>query len=61
MTTPSVKELVVEAARALPDDVTFDDVIERLYFLSKVHAGLSQVAAGETIPHEEAVARLLGE
>jgi len=45
------KEKILEAVRQLPDDATFEDAIERLYFLSKIECGLAQADAGETLPH----------
>lgn len=58
MTETSVKEKVLKAVEELPADVTFGDVMERLYFLYKVEEGLRQVEAGEGIPHEEVKKRL---
>jgi len=60
MSAPSAKQRALEAVRALPDDATLEDVMERLYFLAKVERGLEQADAGETIPHEEVKKRLLG-
>ena len=49
---------MVRLIQDLPDDATFEDAIERLYFLAKVERGLQQ-SEGETIPHEEIKARFL--
>jgi predicted transcriptional regulator len=49
---------VLKAIGELPHDATFEDVLERLYFLYKIDKGLQQVAAGETISHEEAMKRI---
>ncbi|MEH2245075.1 hypothetical protein [Nostoc sp.] len=38
----------------MPQNVTFEEVMERLYFLYKVNQGLQQVDAGNIVPHEEA-------
>jgi len=38
----------------MPQDVTFSDVMERLYFLYKIDIGLKQVEAGDTMSHEQA-------
>jgi len=54
------KERVLEAVRDLPEDATFEDVMERLYFLAKVEEGLRQADAGDTVSHEEAKQRILG-
>ena len=50
----SVKSKVLKAVEQLPADVTYEDVMERLYILYKVERGLAQLEAGEGIPHEEA-------
>lgn len=60
MPKSNAKERVLEAVRDLPDDATVEDVIERLYFLTKVDNGLRQAEASETASHEEAQRRLLG-
>jgi predicted transcriptional regulator len=55
----SVKQRVLEAVQALPEDATVEDAIERLYFLAKVERGLADARAGRTIPHEEVRRRFL--
>ena len=50
----SVKSKVLKAVEELPADVTYEDVMERLYILYKVERGLQQIEAGEGIPHEKA-------
>ena len=52
-----VGEFCFRSEAALPDDATFEDAMERLYFLAKVEHGLSQANAGELIPHDEVEAR----
>ena len=42
----------------MPSDATLDDAIERLVFLAKIEAGLSELDAGKGISHEEAKRRL---
>jgi predicted transcriptional regulator len=58
MAETTVKEKVLKAIGELPHDATFEDVMEHLYFLYKIEQGLNQVAAGETISHEEATKRI---
>lgn len=55
----SVKQQVARAVDALPDDVTFEDVIERVVFLRKIEQGLQESRAGLAVPQEtvEAEAR----
>ncbi len=43
----------MEALQDLPTDATFDDAIERLIFLAKIDAGLSELDAGKGVPHNE--------
>ncbi len=59
MAMSAVKQKVLQVVEGLPDSATFEDVIERLCFLVKVEEGLCQSDAGETLPHAEAVRRLL--
>jgi len=58
MAETTVKHKVLKAIEELPHDATFEDVLERLYFLYKIDKGLQQVAAGEIISHEEAMKRI---
>jgi hypothetical protein len=58
MPTPTARERILEALQDLPDDATFDDAIERLVFLAKIDAGLVELDAGKSIPHEEVKRRL---
>ena len=58
MTASTTKEKIIETIRTLPDDATLDDVMEQLYFLSKVERGLLESEAGQVISHEEVKKRL---
>jgi predicted transcriptional regulator len=58
MAETTVKYKVLKASEELPHDATFEDAFERLCFLYKIDKGLQQVAAGETISHEEAMKRI---
>ena len=58
MADATIKHKILKALEELPEDTTFEDVMERLYFLYKIDKGLKQVEAGETIPHEEAIKRI---
>ena len=46
------KEKFLQAVRELPDDASFEDVMERVLFLAKIEKGIVQADAGDTIPHE---------
>jgi len=54
----TLKQKVLNAVGDLPQDVDFEDILERLYFLYKIEKGLKQVEAGDTIPHEEVIKKL---
>ncbi|MBN1594003.1 MAG: hypothetical protein JW941_12240 [Candidatus Coatesbacteria bacterium] len=54
----TVKEQVLDAVNELPPDVSFEDVMERLYLLYKIERGIAQADAGETVSNEEAKKRM---
>jgi len=60
MAENQVKDRVLDAVRELPDDATFEDAMERLYFLAKIDAGEKQADAGQTLSAEEAQKRIFG-
>ena len=47
----TAKEKVMKAVRALPNDASIEDVMERLLFLAKIEKGLMQVDSGQTLSH----------
>ena len=49
----TTKEKVMNVLQALDDDVSLDDVIDRLYLLRKVELGIAQADRGEVVEHEE--------
>lgn len=49
----SVKEKMLKAIQELPQEVTFEEVMEKLYFLYKIEKGLKQADAGQKISHED--------
>lgn len=54
----ATKDKVIELIKALPDDITVDDIMEELYFKSQVDEGLAQLDRGESIPHEDVEKRM---
>ena len=52
------KDKVIELIKALPDDVTVDDIMEEIYFKSQVDEGLAQLDRGEGISHEDVEKRM---
>ena len=49
----SVKEQIIEVIRRLPEEVSVDEAIERLYLIRKIEIGIRQADAGDVMPHEE--------
>lgn len=47
-----------EAIDRLPDDASWDDVMYELYVRESIDAGLADVAAGRTIPHDQVKAHI---
>ncbi len=53
-----IKEQVIQMIRALPDEVSIDDIMAELYFRLQVDAGLKELDEGKGIPHEEVEKRM---
>lgn len=53
-----VKDHAIEAIRQLPDDASYEDIMERLLFMQKVELGLQDIRDGRTASHEEVRERL---
>lgn len=58
MPSASSRDRIIEVLRDLPPDATVDDAIERLLFLAKIEAGLTELDRGEGVPHDEVKRRL---
>lgn len=54
----NVKEQVLEMARKLPEDVSIEEIMRRLYLMQKVEKGLAQADNDVTITQEEAKKRM---
>jgi predicted transcriptional regulator len=48
-----VKEAVLELAKRLPDECTWDDVMYRIYVRQKIEAGIKDAHEGRVVPHDE--------
>lgn len=48
----------LKAIQTLSDDSSYDDIMERLYFMQKVEAGHRDIEEGRVISHEEVKERL---
>lgn len=57
----STKEKILEVILSLPDDVSIDEAIDRLYLLSKIERGIEQADAGDVTDHEEFMKEILDE
>ena len=49
----SDKQLALEAIQRLPDEVSIEEITDRLEFLKALRKGLDQIERGQTVPHEE--------
>ncbi len=54
----TTREKAVQAIRALPDDASIEDAMERLFLLAKIERSIQQADAGERIPHERVKERM---
>jgi predicted transcriptional regulator len=54
----NAKQSAIVAIENLPDDSSYEDIMERLYFLQKVESGLKDIEDGWVVPHEEVKKRL---
>jgi predicted transcriptional regulator len=54
----TVKKNVLEVIKNLPDDSSYEDIMEKIYFMQKVEAGLKDVEERRVISHEEVKKRL---
>ena len=52
------KERILKLIEGLPDTATVDDVMGELYFRQVVDRGLTDIAHGRTVSHEEVKKRL---
>lgn len=56
-TAGSARQQALDALQQLPAEASVDDMMEKLYFMSKVQRGLQQIEAGQVVSHEEAKRR----
>ncbi len=52
------KQTAISVIKTLSDDVTLDEVIDRLYLVRKVELGIAEADAGDVMQHEEFMAEL---
>jgi predicted transcriptional regulator len=53
MHATSAKQDAIDAIQRLPDSAPLDEIVYRLYVLSKVQQGVKDVDAGRTVSAEE--------
>ncbi|MCS6988228.1 MAG: hypothetical protein NZM06_01800 [Chloroherpetonaceae bacterium] len=53
-----IKEKALKAISALPNDASYDDIMEQILFLSKVESALKERAQGKFLTQEEVETRL---
>jgi hypothetical protein len=49
----TTKQKVIKAVRALPDNASIEDAMERLLFLAKIEKGVFQADSGKTLSHAQ--------
>jgi len=54
----NAKQSAIEAIENLPAESSYEDIMERLYFLQRVESGLKDIEDGRVVPHEEVKKRL---
>ena len=52
------KSQILDTIQAMPDDLSIDDLIERLVVLQKIEEGQKQVGEGRVYTEEEAKVKL---
>lgn len=57
----TVKERILQVVQNLEDDITIDQVIDRLYLLQKIERGLRQADEGDVTDHDKFMDSLLNE
>ncbi|TWU05798.1 hypothetical protein [Stieleria varia] len=49
----TTKEKAISLIQTLDDNVSLDEVIDRLYLLRKIELGIAQADAGDVMEHDE--------
>lgn len=53
---PSVKDAMRDLVEALPEQCSWDDVMDRVYIRRKIQAGLDDESADRLVDHDEVFA-----
>lgn len=54
----TTKEKMIQAVQNLPENASFEDAMERLFFLVKIERGLLQADGGQTMSHDQVKERM---
>ncbi len=57
----TTKEKAISLIQSLGDDISLDDVIDRLYLLRKIELGIAQADAGDVLEHDVFMSELEAE
>ncbi|EMB16231.1 hypothetical protein [Rhodopirellula europaea] len=57
----TAKEKAISLIQTLDDNVSLDEVIDRLYLLRKIELGIAQADAGDVMEHDEFMGELEAE
>ena len=57
----TTKEKAISLIQSLGDDISLDDVIDRLYLLRKIELGIAQADAGDVLEHDAFMSELEAE
>ncbi len=49
----TTKDKAINVIQSLDDDVSLDEVIDRLYLLRKIELGIVQAEAGDVVEHDQ--------
>lgn len=54
----TVKQEIIDMLQSMPDDIDYDEIMEKIYFKQSIQKSLQDITEGRTLTHEEAKARL---
>lgn len=52
----TMKQQILHAIEALPDEANIEDAFERLHLLFKIERGIAQADDGQTVPQDDETA-----
>jgi len=54
----TVKDQIITAINALPENASLDDAMDKLLFLNKIQSGLADIEEGNTFSTEQVKSKL---